>query len=75
MSKVTQLLVLRIIFKANFVEYDMKRHRTWFRYHAPTTLENAKKVTRLYLHASVSGYNCMQAYPGATQSGVSGYIY
>ena len=26
--------------------------------------ENAKKVTRLYLHASVSGYTCMQAYLG-----------
>ena len=26
--------------------------------------ENVKKVTHLYLHASVSGYTCMQAYPG-----------
>ena len=51
----------------------MKRHRLWFRYHPPTTFENAEKVTRLYLHASVSGYTCMQAYPGATQSGVSEY--
>ena len=63
-SKVTRLLVFMIIFKANSVAYSMKRHRPWFRYHAPTTFENAKKVTRLYLHASVSGYTCMQAYPG-----------
>ena len=53
-----------IIFKANSVAYNMKRHRPWFCYHATTTFENAKKVTRLYLHASVSGYTCMQAYPG-----------
>ena len=26
--------------------------------------KNVKKVTRLYLHASVSEYTCMQAYPG-----------
>ena len=42
----------------------MKRHRPWFRYHIPTIFENATKVTHLYLHASVSGYTCMQAYPG-----------
>ena len=30
----------------------------------PQLALNAKKVTRLYLHASVSGYTCMQAYPG-----------
>ena len=63
-SKVTRLLVFMIIFKANFVTYSMKSHRPWFRYHSPTTFENAKKVTRLYLHASVSGYTCMQAYSG-----------
>ena len=28
------------------------------------TLENVKNVTRLYLHTSVSGYTCMQAYLG-----------
>ena len=38
-------------------------------------LQIREKVTRLYLHASVSGYTCMQAYPGATQSGVSGYYF
>ena len=64
LSKVTRLLLFMIIFKANTVAYKMKRLRPWFRYHAPITFKNAKKVTRLYLHASVSGYTCMQAYPG-----------
>ena len=51
---------IAVIFKANSVAYNnMKRHRPWIRYHAPTTFENVKKVTRLYLHASVSGYTCM----------------
>jgi len=27
-----------IISKTNFVAYNMKRHRPWFRYHALTTL-------------------------------------
>ena len=63
-SKITQLLVFRIVLKANSVAYNIKRHRSWFRYHAPNTFEQAEKMTRLYLHASESRYTCMQAYPG-----------
>ena len=76
LSKVTRLLLFMIIFKANTVAYKMKKLRPWFRYHAPITFENVKKVTRLYLHASVSGYTCMQAYPGGnTKRGNWVYVF
>ena len=67
LSKITQLLVFMNIFKSNSVE--PLNEKTWFRYHVPISFENAKKVTRLYLHASVSGYTCLQAYRGSTKAG------